>query len=202
MRGAFIILFLALGFLSSCDQNTFDSEKKLITFLKDADNGFFKEKAINGIDISIMYRPIDLLVQQELGSSANNKQIDSIRNIYSNYIYFGLNLTKDGQELLSTIPQNNNEFGAMVNQLSFGMDKVIHLYSSRKDTVEMTDYVYPRMYGYSKTTSMLLVYPRDKKITSAENFIISIEDIGLKTGDVKFKFDTNILNEEPRLSFD
>jgi len=202
MRGAFIILFLGLSFLSSCSQNTFDSEKELVSFLKDSDNGFFKEKIINGTTISLMYRPIDLLVQQELGSSAENKQIDSLRNIYSNYFYFGLNLTKDGQELLSVIPQNNNEFGAMVNQLSFGMNKVIHLYSSRKDTLEMTDYVYPRMYGFSKSTAMLLVYPRDVKITSADNFTISIEDIGLKTGEVKFKFDTNILNEEPELKFD
>jgi hypothetical protein len=41
-------------------------------------------------------------------------------------------------------------------------DKV-HLYTQTKDTLEMLDYNYPRMYGMSRSTTMLFVYSRDKE---------------------------------------
>lgn len=202
MRVNIIILFLGLAFLTSCDQKAFDSNQELIAYVKNENNGYRVNKSIRGIDMSIMYRPTDLLVEQKTDSQTSKKEIDSLRIKYSQYLYFNLNLSKGGNELLSAIPNDNNEFGEMVNQLSFGMNKVIHLYSSKKDTIQLVDYVYPRMYGLSKSTELLLIYPRDPKITNAESFTISIDDIGLKTGEVKFKFNTSIVNEELKINFE
>ena len=202
MKEHIIILIVAVSTLMSCNQNSFDSDTELISFLKDPESGFLQTKVHNGTRLSVMYRPIDLLVNQDLESVYTSETIDSLRDNYSNYLYFGINLSKNGNELLHTLPKNTDEFGALANQLSFGMDRKIHLYTSKKDTIEMTDYVYPRMYGLSKTTTLLLVYPRDEKIMKSDKITIAIEDIGMETGELKFKFDTDIIKQEPQLVFE
>ena len=48
-------------------------------------------------------------------------------------------MSKNNQELLSVAPKNQNEFGAMVNQLAFGMQDKVHLFTAQKDTIELAD---------------------------------------------------------------
>jgi hypothetical protein len=110
-------------------------------------------------------------------------------------------MSKNNQELLSAIPKNQNEFGAMVNQLSFGMNEKVHLFTQTKDTIELADFIYPRMYGMGKTTTIMFVYPRETDQLKEEDLNFTIEDLGLYTGEVKFKIDTEKINNEPELQF-
>ena len=89
----------------------------------------------------------------------------------------------------------------MVNQLVFGMHEKIHLLTQQNDTIELVDYVYPRMYGMSKTTSMMFVYPREKQKLDTKKLQFTIEDLGLQTGEVKFTIDTDKIINEPNLKF-
>jgi len=89
----------------------------------------------------------------------------------------------------------------MVNELAFGMEQKVHFYTPKKDTIAMADYIYPRMYGMSGTTTLLLVYPREKKVTNKAFMTLTIEDLGFYTGEVKFKIPTKIINNEPKLKF-
>jgi hypothetical protein len=104
------------------------------------------------------------------------------------------------KELLSIVPKNRNEFGAMVNQLAFGMNEKVHLYTQSKDTIDLTDYIYPRMYGMSRATTIMFVYPREEALQE-KTLNFTIEDLGMYTGEVKFKLDTEKLQQEPRLKF-
>ncbi len=106
-------------------------------------------------------------------------------------------MSKNNKELLSTAPKNRNEFGAMVNELAFGLGEKVHLYTQQKDTIALADFVYPRMYGMSRSTDVLLVYPRKQLNDEYINF--TIEDLGLDTGEVKFKVPTTSINNEPKL---
>ena len=201
MRGAFIILFLLSLLLSSCNQKSFDSKKELLGYIKNPENGYFQTKKVNGLQISLTYRPTDLLVKQDLGTSAiSKKTIDSLRAKYNKYIYFNLRMSKNGQELLNSTSGSNGEFGAMVNQLVFDMGEKVHLFSDQKDTIELVDYIYPRMYGMSQSTSLMLIYPRIANYS--ENLTLSIEDIGFNTGEVKFKIKSNKIINQPQLSFE
>ena len=158
--------------------------------------------SVNGVDFSLMYRPTDLLVKQEIGNSSMPlDSINMLRDKYKHYIYFNLSMSKNGQELLSAVPKNRNEFGSMVNQLVFGMHEKIHLLTQQNDTIELVDYVYPRMYGMSKTTSMMFVYPREKQKLDTKKLQFTIEDLGLQTGEVKFTIDTDKIINEPNLKF-
>jgi hypothetical protein len=167
----------------------------------DDKNNYIQHKTINGFDYRLMYRPTDLLVKQELGDGTNKIKAEELRNKYNQYLYFNLSMSKNNQELLSTAPKDRNEFGAMVNELAFGMDEKVHLFTASKDTIELTDFIYPRMYGMGQSTTIMFVYSRDNKDLESEFLNFTIEDIGLYTGEVKFKIPTNIIKNQPSLVF-
>ncbi|PKP28666.1 MAG: hypothetical protein CVU01_03760 [Bacteroidetes bacterium HGW-Bacteroidetes-18] len=196
-----LYLLFVLPLFWSCTQNTFDSEEVMWTYLKDPSNGYLQQKTINDINFSIVQRPTDLLVKQELGDSINTEKIQLLREKYNKYIYFMLSMSKNNQELLSAAPKNRNEFGAMVNQLAFGMNEKVHLYTQKKDTIELVDFIYPRMYGMSNATTIMFVFPRNREQLNEDYLNFTIEDLDLYTGEVKFKIPTKNIIKEPKLSF-
>ncbi|WP_409446989.1 hypothetical protein [Mariniflexile rhizosphaerae] len=199
-RGISLLIMVVL--FSSCNQKTFNNETAMLDYIKDETNGYTQHKTINGVDYTLMYRPTDALVNQELGdASPSSAQIKELREKYNKYMYFNLSMSQNNQELLSTAPKNRNEFGAMVNELAFGMNKKVHVYTPSKDTLEMADFIYPRMYGMSRATTIMFVYPRDEKYLKEDYLNFTIQDLGLYTGEVKFKVPTNKLNNEPKLNF-
>ena len=198
-RGILLLILAMLIF--SCNKKTFHNETVLLEYIKEEPNGYTQHKTINGIDYTLMYRPTDMLVKQELGDSINSSKIQELREKYHKYMYFNLSMSKNNKELLSVAPKNRNEFGAMVNQLAFGMNEKVHVYTPSKDTLEMADFIYPRMYGMSRATTIMFVYPRDKNILEEPYLNFTIEDLGLYTGEVKFKIATDKIETEPMLSF-
>jgi len=192
--GMVILLF------SSCATKSFDTSEALLKYIQQPDQGYHHTKTVNGVDFSLLYKPTDLLVDQELTQKPDKSIVDSLRNKYSQYLYFNLSMSKNNQELLSNVAGNRQQFGAMVNQLAFGMEQKIHVFTPHKDTIPMVDYIYPRMYGMSGATSLLLVYPR-KEISNQEYVHLTIEDLGFYTGEVKFKIPTTSINSEPKIKF-
>lgn len=196
----FYVFFIVI-LLSSCTKKSFDTKEELWDYLRDTDHGYLQEKNVNNYDFSLLYKPTDLLVYQELGDSKDEEKLKSLRKKYSQYLYFTLSMSRNNKELLSTTPKNRQEFGRMVNELAFGMDKKVHVFTPKKDTLALLDYVYPRMYGMSKATTMLFVYPRDKKYLKGDYLNVTIGDLGTYTGEVKFKISTKIIDNEPTLNF-
>jgi hypothetical protein len=148
-----------------------------------------------------MYKPTDLMVNQELGDSITANRVEMLREKYSKYLYFNLSMSKNNQELLSAVPKNRNEFGAMVNQLAFNMSDKVHLFTKSKDTIELLDFVYPRLYGMGNSTSIMFVYPKNKDLLGDDYINFTVEDLGLDTGEIKYKIPTKNIVLEPRLSF-
>jgi hypothetical protein len=186
--------------LNSCTKK-FDTPKELSDYLQTEDNDYCYKKTVVGVNYVLQYRPTDLLVKQELSDRYTDKQVAELRKKYSKYLYFNLSMSKNNQELLNGVARNKAKFGQMVNDLAFGMDQKVHLYTAKKDTLAMTDFIYPRMFGMSNSTSIMIVYPRDKKYMSENYLNFVIEDLGLDTGDIKFKINTKALRNEPQLKF-
>lgn len=187
--------------ISSCTTKKFENTETLWEFLRNENHGYLQTKKVNGYEFSLLYKPTDLLVSQELSDADGSDEVKRLRSKYKEYLYFTLSMSKDHKELLSVTPKNRQEFGAMVNELAFGMGNKFHVLSPQKDTLEMLDYVYPRMYGMSRNTSMLFVYPRDQKFLNEEYLSIVIGDLGTYTGEVKFKVPTKLLKNEPTINF-
>ncbi|CAL2065077.1 hypothetical protein [Tenacibaculum sp. 190524A05c] len=200
MKNNILILILTIIFMS-CSSKSFDDKEKLWEYLRDSENGYLHTKNVNGYDFSIVYKPTDLMVTQELGQEYTKEDVEKFRKKYKKYIYFTLSMSRDNKELLSSTPKNRQEFGAMVNNLAFGMGEKVHVYTTKKDTLELLDYVYPRMYGMSKSTDMLFVYPRDENYLQDEYLNITVGDLGTYTGEVKFKIPTQKIKNEPKINF-
>ena len=186
--------------VSSCTK-TFDTLEEMNDYIQDEDNGYNYKKTIVGVDYVLQYRPTDLLVKQELGDNNDPTQVDKLRQKYNKYLYFNLSMSKNNQELLNGVARDKAKFGQMVNELAFGMEEKVHLFTPEKDTLTMADFIYPRMYGMSNATSIMIVYHRETKFMSQNYLNFVIQDLGLDTGDVKFKLNTKVLKNEPQLQF-
>jgi hypothetical protein len=184
-----------------CRTRSFDSEKELWVYLKQQDNGYHFQKTFNDVDYVLTYKPTDLLVEQELNDTYTLKEISTLRKKYKDYLYFNLSISSKGQELLNHKAGNQLEFKTLASELSFKMAENIHLISEKRDTIILLDYSYPRLYGMSKSTDMLLVYPRDSSFLEQDYLLLTIEDFGFKTGEVSFKIETQKIREQPKLSF-
>lgn len=195
------VLIIVFSFFG-CKQKKFNSEIELLNYLKDVENNYTQHKSINGFDFTLTYRPTDLLVKQELGASTDKSKVDELKKKYESYMYFNLSMSRNNQELLSAVPRDKNEFGALVNQLAFGMGDKVHLFTKAKDTIELADFIYPRMYGMSQATTIMFVYPRAKeKIKEKDVLNFTIEDLGIYTGELRFRIDTDKILYEPKLQF-
>jgi hypothetical protein len=93
------------------------------------------------------------------------------------------------------------EFSRLNQTLSFGMSNKVHLYSKQKDTIELLDYNYPRLYGMSRATSMMFVFPNDFDALKDDYINFSIEDLGIQTGEIRFKIPTSLIKNQPTLVF-
>jgi hypothetical protein len=195
-----LLLIMLVLIVSSCAK-TFETQEEMNEYIKEENNGYSYKKTIVGVDYVLQYRPTDLLVKQELGDNNNPTQVDKLRQKYNKYLYFNLSMSKNNQELLNGVARDKAKFGQMVNELAFGMEEKVHLYTPEKDTLAMADFIYPRMYGMSNATSIMIVYPRDKKYMTQDYLNFVIEDLGLDTGDIKFKLNMQSLEKEPQLRF-
>ena len=186
--------------ITSCSNKSFESKEDLWAYLIDTENGYLQEKEVNGIHFSLTYKPTDLLVNQELNKGYSEEEVNELRKKYNDYLYFNLSISSNGKELLSNSP-NREEFGAMVNQLAFGMGQKLNLITQKQDTIALQDYAYPRLYGMGKSTDMLLVYERDSKLIESDFVRLTIEDLGYGTGEIAFKVPTKNLTEQLQLKF-
>jgi hypothetical protein len=191
---------MLLLFVSSCTKS-FDSAQEMNAYIAAEDNAYQYKKTVNGVDYVLQYRPTDLLVKQELGDKHDDKQVESLRAKYHQYLYFNLSMSKNNQELLNGVARDKAKFGQMVNDLAFGMEEKVNLYTPSKDTLAMADFIYPRMYGMSNSTSIMIVYPREDKYMKQDYLNFAIQDLGLDTGEIKFKLNTQKLQNEPQLRF-
>lgn len=198
-RNSLVILLLTIV-ISSCSKN-FETQEEMTLYITDEDNGYQYKKTVNGVDYTLQYRPTDLLVKQELAEKHTSKQVEDLRKQYGKYLYFNLSMSKNDQELLNGLAGDKQRFGQMVSQLAFEMDQKVHLFTPEKDTLAMADFIYPRMYGMTDATTIMIVYPRDKKYLKEDYLNFTIEDLGLDTGEIKFKVKTSKLQNEPQLRF-
>ena len=198
----YLLLYLYVVVIGlSCKRSI--SEEALISYVINTDHGLIQVKGLNDVQIRVYYRPSDLLVAQELKAKGmvNDSLIKLYQGTYGNNLYFTMSIMKGGGEVLSSYSGNQQDYGAMVQQLAFGLDKKVVLTSSVGDTLQLLDYIFPRTYGYTPTTDLLFVFDR-KKLDKSEWISLKLEDFGLSTGDLRFKFYTKDIKRVPNLKFE
>jgi hypothetical protein len=199
-RKLLVLPLFFLGFfclIYACNTKEVESVEALQDFVRETDNGLKKQKKIGAIEMSVTYKPTDLLVAQEY-SSDENKSIDTLRSKYSRYDYFTLSISADNKEIENY--NLNTTFGERVQNLAFGMGENVYLISETQDTLGMVDYIYQRTYGMSNSSDFLFVFDA-KEIDNTEAVTFQLNDIGLGIGLNRFKFETENLRNIPTIKF-
>lgn len=194
-----ILAFTIITAISACTRKV--TKQEMLDYIKNPENGLTKQKSINNVDYKLTYRPSDLFVLQETegDTSLTEQEFEEIYNRYHQNAYFILSISQNKQEVLSNYAGNQQQFGAMVNQLAFGMNEKVFI-KNRADTIYFKDYVYPRLYGMKPSTDILFAFAKEE-LTETETFDFYIKDLGLKTGDIKFKFTNKDIKNIPELKY-
>ncbi|MCZ8023317.1 MAG: hypothetical protein O9302_09405 [Cyclobacteriaceae bacterium] len=196
------IIFIALIILSvvACKSKQTLEYDEFIEFVNNEKNGLKKSEVGNGVLIEVIYRPTDIIAYQQLQIDSDQRSIDSIKNHFSNYFYFLLNLSKESKEALHTQPNTFNEYSSLLSTLSFNMREYVYLTSSSNDTIQVADFYLDRTYGYSKATSLLFVFSKEK-IKDSNYIQFNLNEFGLGLGNKRFRFDIEDFNTAPNLEF-
>ncbi len=195
---ALVFLLLTSILIGACNPPKELPEKQLFEFILNESNGLCQKKQTNGIDISLYYKPTGLLVAQEADEKTNSEEIEQLENKYGNYAYFILDLAAGGKNALYATSGSMGAFSENLQTLAFRMDQYVNLTTSVNDTIPVADFIYPRMYGMSKSATVMFVFSKEK-IHDSEWVSFNLNEFGMLTGDQQFRFKTKDIEAVPKL---
>ncbi|HEY9048675.1 MAG TPA: hypothetical protein VIN08_22365, partial [Ohtaekwangia sp.] len=142
----------------------------------------------------------DLWVYQEIGKhKATPEQIDTLRKKYSQYLYFILSLSANNKEALHQAA--SDQYGDLVQTLSFRMNNYVTLTTSANDSIPVGDFMLNRTYGMSNSTDLLFVFSKEK--AKGKDWIqFNLNEFGLGIGNQRFRFEMSDLENIPEVTFE
>jgi len=189
------IIFLIV-FSFSCKRNY--TREDLIIYVNDPDNGLIKETSINDLRVSIIYKPTDLISLQEIGNKKINEDSLKVFNKkYNNYLFFVLSFSKDNKDLLGTMQNGKDNFNKLLLSLSFNINEYVSAFTDDKQELELIDFNYPRSFGMTNSTDILLVYKKPLAKDSNIKFIINA---AISSSVIKFEFNAKNINNCPHIN--
>jgi hypothetical protein len=186
--------------LFGCTNSEVQTAEELNRFILDPENNLIQKAEINGYNISVSYRPTDLLVYQETGNEpVDDRVLNDLRKKYSSYYYFILSLSKDNQEAL-TPSDGMAQYSELVQVMSFRMNDYVTMTTSAKDTIPVGDFMLNRTFGIGQSTDILFVFNKEKSIDK-DWVQFNLNEFGLGAGNQRFRFKVADLANVPRLKF-
>jgi hypothetical protein len=191
MRGNTWIL--TVGFivlLTGCQKDL--TRQELIDYTFDPTHGLYKRETRGNITIEVVYRPSQLIAEQDArGMNLTPDQADSINNYFSGIDYFLLRLSNNADEIENAYAQNRTKFNEISNYLSYRIaDDVFLLQGS--DTLHATDFIRTQTHGASPSTDILFGF-RPGLNDKNGDFKFIFDDLKFNTGLNEFDFDLSDL---------
>lgn len=193
---------LASGLLlADCSQPL--EEPAYRAYLQDEAHGLTQRVARDGAVATCTYRPTDLLVAQELATGRLARVpavVDSLRQAYAGRSYFALTLAQNGQEIENQFINDRTTYGNAIGYLSAGIAADVHLVTPARDSVPALTAVYPRLYGATGQSTVLLVFDT-QRLDLADGCVVSFHDTRFGLGTLRFPFAAGDLAAVPPLRF-
>ncbi len=200
------VRFIAIGCLfialfSACSKKD-ASPEEIEKYLLDTSHGLTQESEAHGVKVQAIWRPVSLIAFQDAKSVKGNP--DSLyKNSFTKYgqnTYFIINISGQGQDVLNQT-NGTEAYGKNVEKLSFHMDDNVFLVTPASDTIYAGDYSYPRMYGMSKMSSLLVAFAYSMP-EQAEWLDLHIKDSGLGIGNRTFRYYRKDIIQIPALALE
>jgi hypothetical protein len=200
MRVSLVYWLILIDLLAISCTPKYLSEEDLKKYVLNSENGLTKELTVDDFRISATYRPTDLWVAQELGSSTDSTQIEKLKEKYGSHYYFVLGLSKNGREAIQAATMPQMQFSELLQIISFRMDSYVNMTTAQLDTIPLAAFTYTRSFGLGGSNDILLVF--DKKKTEKQDWVqINLAEFGLGLGRQSMRFKCQDLEIAPKIDF-
>lgn len=199
MKNAIVVFLLLFGCSSVKNVN----EVELRQLINEEENGLKKTIVINNIKVIATYKPADLLAINEINllKDKSAKSVDSILYQYSGNYYFTLSFSINGQSVTTQVTSSIRD--EVLNKFNYGLKENIFITSNssgKKDTFQLSDYMYVNMYGSSNSDDVIISVNKEP-LKQQEQFTINIKDLGDKGTLEKIVFETKDIEKLPKIKF-
>jgi len=175
------------------------SPSDYVQWVKNSENGFFKEKTIDDISFTALYKPYEYIVcieerAEEIQDSVAKKKLSEMEGMQ----YFDLKflLNESQGELLKYKLNSAQEYENRVKYFSFNMQNDIKLVEGQ-DTIPCSLFHFERAYDVAPFATFLLGFNASKNNSKDKTLIVY--DRTFNKGTIKFTFKQNDLQNLPKL---
>ena len=189
---------LAAGLLVGCSHPVPLAEYR--AYLTDPAHGLTQTREVNGATVTCTYRPIPLLVQQDLAriAAATPATHDSLTRTYAGKTYCSLGLARVGGEIENSLVTNPTAYQQTLTYLNTGIAADTYLVTTAHDSVPALASMYLRQYGTTGQSTILLVFDTSKLIPT-NGFHLTFRGQRLGLGTLRFPFTAPALAALPEL---
>jgi len=188
MRITIILLLFVMG----CSKVKPVSEAELHKYVLDKENGLTQTIEVNGLKITMTYRPSELIAKQQMIKDTQ-REYDSLTEYFSSYLYFLMEITYNNKDLETSFALKPSTFAANISYVSDKMGEDIKLVSET-ETLPVVDYVYARSYGVGPS-QFLLAFEKPK----SNQFQVEMKTDAIGMGNHSFSFNKKDLENRPHL---
>jgi len=193
MRPIRNILIWALPFLLCACSKTL-SHEELLRYIQEPSHGLTRKEEQGVLSACLTYRPSDLLVWQELGTmpEISDSLLRNASDRYGAYWYFILSLSQNGRDPLGGGPALADN----LQKLSFELDRYVYAVIDQADTIALSDYYAPRLFGISGAAPVLLAFRKKERFERLDIIFQGFGGAGMR-----FPFSRKDIDRIPRLDF-
>ncbi len=193
--GALILLSLSM-YGCSTPENL--PEIELDEFITNESNGVSKNVDIGEINVKVTFKPSDMAIWKDVENESDPTKIKTAFDYHNQYCYFVMKLSTGGRDALYGASHGHEDFTEKLHTLSFRMKDFINITTSDKDTIQLADAYYSRIFGKGKTSDVVLLFEKER-IQDVSWLSINVQEFGFDTGDISFCFNLADINNVPGL---
>ncbi len=176
------------------------SREELINYINEPKNGCMKSNQHKGCNVSVFYRPIEIIAYGELVKEKGKSQeaVDSVRQLYSKNLYFIISLSVNEYDYLQKYVNNLSEYNNVVSYLNYGIQTDLKLIIPGKSSYYPIDCIFTRAYEVSNTNNILVVFNKEV-INNEKEFTIQFNSVRKDIGSHSFSFNIKDLETIPEI---
>lgn len=195
----YILAALLFYLFPGCQRTMGKTE--LLSYLNNPGNKLMLMDSSADLTYKVYFKPSDLIASQYLTRYGNTINPDSLKKAHEDYLYFNLSISYMGKDLFSQRIQGT-DFGDLQKRVSFALEQYISLSDELGTNYKLIESNYPRLYGMTPATNILLVFKKTKK-EFADRYELIVRDFVMDTSDqLQFTFYKKDILNAPELNFD
>lgn len=191
----YAVILLTAAFLVSCDREEVNSAEELKSYVREPANNLTQKTILNGYEVSVSYKPADLLIYQEIGGDPiDHQKLFNIEKKYRDKYYFVVSVVKN-----ASIESESEQ--SRFRDLSASLTQFLSITTSDNDTLREDGLSVEGTNLLNGSTEIIFVVSKEKT-KSREWIQFNLDEFGLGLGDREFKFHIHDLEAVPKLKFE